>query len=1410
MRLRRVLPAIVPLALSVASPTRAQDFDPHGHHRPQPTAHPAPAGEGGPAAHGSTPSAPSQELLVERYTRVVLSQPGAPFPLQRLTQLYRERDGNIAKLISDFESRAAQEGPDQYAATVTLAGLYKLDGNAADAVTTYAKAIAIKATDANAILALARLHQDRGDLAPARARYEQGLALQTVQADKEQTLRTLMTIALAQKDWEAAKNFHRGLVNLEPTSLFVKGELGRELYNLGEYERAEVELKDVVAAAAGDNRALAPALRELGRAQAKAQQHEAALATLKKALAAAGAQSALRAQIYEIVAEVYRVDQRLPVLVKELEDEHPADFARLALLGGLYEETGDSAKAIETYKRALLTDPHQLDLRLRMIRLLQANGDLDRAIAEYDGLIRAAPNNPQFVFEECDALLQRGDHARALKLVTELEARADGDEDVLARVADFYVRIGDSAKSLKVLQRLALSTARDPGHLVDLGDRYFQDGDAALAVQTWKRILGAVSPRAKALCALGDVYLEHDMTSDALAAYKEAVQLDPSNLSYKKALAAAYERTRAYREARVLYEEIVARAKDKGDKALLRECRTRIVTLWGLERVLEQQLPALRRQFSATPPDFEAGRVLAEAQLHLRRLSEAEGTLRRVIELAPGDAESYLALERVLVQESKIDDAVSVLEKLAEVEPKRARELYERMAQYALQIYKDDDAIKYAARAVELNPEDAEGHRRLGEMYRSKQDGARAIVEFRAAITKNDRLFPVYFELADLLLSKGQADEADRLFRRVVRGAPDEDLIARAARLSMQINLGKGTLESLERDLLPLAIGNPQRSIYRRLLVEIYGSLTFGLVQRVRHGTAQDAAEARAALGRVGARAVKPLLDALADQDVGQQRIAIDVLAYVENRNAALPLFAFATGPAELALRTRAMMACGALADASLVPKYQTVLYPRDVGGDQTALADSVAVAAVWGLARMQDAKALPLLRRVARGGTPAMRALAALGLGMAGDKGSIADVSAIAASIDGGSVARAAAAYALGDLDALGQVPTLLEIAEDGDPLPRRMALVALARMATSASKEPAWQGEAVQAMADAAFPDEQDGPRGRAEAEAVARTAVTALAMLARGSDVAAASLPQGHARDPRQRPHAKDRQNMPVPEGALDVDALLDDLVPRDVQESDREAALVRYADPILRSALAALRTSGDRARVVLDALGTGEGELAPFVGRGASQASADKARTIVSALEPSIVPLARHPDPVIRTKAVVLVARSSSEGAVEAIAAALEDPNEAVQRVALAAVAAPRADGGHIEAGDRALRALGRILSTNESWPIRVLAARAMGRLGSAGAGQEASRRLIEAATSDAYALVRQAALESLATFDGPGARTLAARVAAVDPEPRVREAARALEGGAAPGPSRTCCCWPLDSRLRSTSSLLSRS
>lgn len=1373
------LALLVPAASLIAPrDASAVDFDPSGRgkKKPKPPAGGKPAGgkpAGGPPASGKpgqkpaqkpdggedAKTGPSSDALVARYTAIVLSQPSAPFPLQRLAQLYRERDGNLKKLVEEFEKRAAAPGPDAWAAKVALAGIYKQDGRYDDAVKTYEAAIAERPKEPTAILALAQLAADRGDKPVARAQYEKALPLLKVAADIEQTTRTLLTLCLDLKDFEGAKRYHDALVKASQGSLFVKAELGRELLGRGHYERAEAEFRDLVKAATGDNRALAPALRDLGEALAKQKKMQEAMAVLKRALSAAGTAGGVRAQILLIMTDAFRAENKLPELIAILEAERGQDFQRLATMGALYEETGEVDKAIGTYRKALAIDARHIDTRLRLVHLLQTAGELDTAIKEYEALIKAAPNNPDFVFELCETLIQRGDRPKALKLLTELEARVAQEPEILAAVADFYERVEEKDRALRVLQRLAGSGGGDPTHLIDLGDRYFQAGDKKKALETWARIKTLVPNRAKAAATLGEVYLEHDMPNEALAAMREAVQLEPANWRYKKALALALERTAAslgspgprYAEAREIWEELLR--TQGADKLMAREARSHIVSLWGLTRELASRVAPLAAAFTRNPPDLDAGRLLAEVQRKLQRLGDAEATLRKIVELAPGDEESLLALERVLVLQQKLPAAIDVLAKLVEVNPKRAREFYQRMAQYAAELYRDDDAIKYAARAVELSPDDANGHQKLGDMYRRRQDIPHAIAEYRQAIAKNDRLFLVYFDLAELLLSSGQVDEADRLFRRVVRASNDEELVARAARMSMQVNLGKNTLDSLERELLPVAVGNPQKVIYRRLLIELYGAMTFPLVQKVRGAGARSTAAtaARAELARIGARAVKPLLDALADDKESQQKIAIEVLAYVENKSAGPALYNFAISSADKGLRVRAMVACGALRDPAMLPRFEQMLAPKE--GSSTVLpTDSIAVAAAWGVARMSDRKAEPLLVKLLASPAPDVRALAALGLGLTREKKHAPLIAALARSPEAGPTARAAAVYALGEMGTGADMPLLLAIADSSDVLLRQAALTTMARL--GAKDEGARAGGTADAIAAGVFSTDDD----------LRTAAVLASVVLS-------------------TRSYPRSREPLPVPDGPLAIRDVLNGLGPDAFGPIERAQALVTLGPALQRAAVAAVSTSPDRARVVADALlsrGSGLG-LAPFtdVGVNAGPKLDEKlAKQVDAAVEaiaaasvPGFISLVRHPAIEVRTRAVELLATRPESEAQAAVIDALGDPEESVRRAALSAL-------GRVKHAPT-IAAVSNLVLKAPSWPLRVRAAEALGRLGKGGAERPVIETLSAAARSDTYALVREAAARALAPLDPAAAAPVLRELAAKDSEPRVRETAAEL-------------------------------
>jgi tetratricopeptide (TPR) repeat protein len=1335
------------------------EFNPQGRSKkPKPVAHPTPtspprakpaAGAPGPAAAPTRPApdakGPSSEALIQRYTGIVLAQPGADFPLQRLLELYRERDGKLDALIADLGRRADAGGATRYAALIAIAGLEKLEGRPERAQAAYERAIGEDAKNPIAVVALARMLNERGEKPAARARFEQALPALKDDADREQVLRTLLGLCLDLKDYDAAKRYHAELVKRAGGSFIVRAEFGRELLARGAYERAAAEYKTVVQAATGDNRVLAPALRDYGKALEKLGKREEALTQYRRALSLAG-ESGVRREIVAAIVDSYRQRDRLPELISEMEKRQSAQAEDLRTLGALYEETGQVEKALAAYRRALGADSKDLATRLKVVHLLEVRGDLEQAIAEYDALIKAAPRNPDFVFQLAEALISRGDRKKALARLQELEARSQSDEETLAALVDFYERVDEKDRALALLQRLAGSSAADPEHLVELGTRYWQEGDKKKAIATWQRIKAIVPDRSRALQILGELYLEHDMPKEALAALAEAAKLSPKQPRYRKAYALALERTSAasgtregksaqFEEARKLWEELIR--ETQGDATLAREARQHIITLYSLEGQLSQRLPGLERRLAQKPPDLEAGRLLAEAHLRLRRYAEAERVLGRVIDAAPGDVESLSSLERVLVLEHKLRAAINVLEKLAESDPKRAREYFQRMASYAAELYQDDEAVRYAARAVELSPDDAEGHKKLGEMYRKRQDIAKSISEFRQAISKNERLFPVYLELAELLLGQGEADDADMLLRRVIRASPDEELISQAARLSMQVNLGKGTLESLERDLLPLALNSPERPIYRQLLLEVYGALAYPLLEREKSDRPKDAEAARAQLDRLGERAVKPLLDALGDPREAEQEVAITLLSHVQNKSAGPTLFSYATGSGDSELRTRAMLAVGMLRDPALVPRFESLLVSS--GRVTAGESDPVLLAAVWSVARMRSPRAERLLTGLAGSDSAEVSALGLVGLTLLGTRAGTAQASKLLRQAEAGPLPRAAAAFALAEAGQKSQENVLAELAEASDPSLAALAVLSLARL-NSAS--------APRAIADAlSNPD-----------PLISRAGGDAALVWASGS-------------------YRKPKEPLPAPDGTLDVRRLIDGLRPSGYSGNERVAALEKLSGPLSLAFGRAASVSPERARSVAALLVVDPGQL-PFAPLTANAELTPSERTRLEALArelgaallPTFAALARHPSPEVRLFALRFLGHRPEPAAKAAVGAALKDDLSAVRRAALAT----------LDASDpQSAPAVIALLEVEPDWALRALAAETLGRVAAGSANAQVVAALSQRVSKDSFALVREAALEALVLVDPTAAKRVLQVSHDSDPEPRVKARAQAL-------------------------------
>ena len=1373
MRLWQIAPVVL-CGLVITAEVHAQhDFDPSGR-RPGGRATGRPNGGSRAPSKPDDKKKPNTDELILRYTKALLASPTSGFPLQKLTELYRTRDGNLAKLVFEFERRASTtSGDEQVNARLALAGVYLAGFKRAEASRVLDELTASHPGLATPRLMRASLAEREGDRATARRNYEAALPLLREAADRERVTRQLMILALDMNDLAAATTRHDELVRLSGGSIFVKKELATELMTRRQYAAAELKLYDVVRAATGDNRALAPALKDLGEALARQKKLDEALTVLDRARLAAGGQAGIRNEILAILTDVYREQGKLTELIAILEKEGGRDAARLVTIGQLLEETGQVERAIQRFRDALAVDGRNVEVRIRLVHLLQTAGQLDGAIREYEALAKAAPDNAEYVFELAETWMQRGERGKALALLAELERRSADKGDVLASVADFYERVEEPARALKVFERLATMPDGDPRHLVDLGARYYESGDRARGIATWKRLPTVAQVRADGLVMLGEVYLEHDLVDDALEALREAVKVAPAGkvVRYRKALAGALERSGGagasqvrYREAQVLWQELLASAGD--DALLARDCRTHLVGIWTLLRELDGRVGALRAKLAASPPNLEAGRLLAEVQRRLGRTADAEATLRTIIEVMPGDTPSMLALERVLVVQRNLAGAIDVLARLVEAEPKKAREYYQRMSQYAAELYRDDDAITYASRALELSPEDAEGHVRLAAMHRRRQENERAMRELRKAIAKNPKLHKAYFDLAELAMSAGDIDEADRLYRQVVRSARDEEFVIRAARMSMQIHLGRGTLETLEHELLPVALGNPQKAVYRRLLVEVYKNLAAPLVQTARFGNASDAKVARTRLAAIGARAVKPLLDALVDDAAAQQRVALEVLGYVQNKGAGPALFNFAIGTAEVDLRVRAMVACGALDDPTLLPRYAEFLAPK--GSDTTASgSDPVAVAATWAVARMQDPKAEPLLVTLVRRGAADVRALAALGLGLSKQPKHGAELAKITRAPEAGPVARAAAALALGELGDRVHRPLLFGLTESSEPEVQLAALSALARLDGLSHDAHDKTGRTLATSAGGMPAD---------LALLLARSLLSGESRVRRLALAAATALTVGEFR----------RQGgaLPVTDRQVTAESVIVRFAPNGYTREEESRALEALAEPLAQAAVGVVAASAEGADVVARMLLGQLSELAATVGEGVTEPVAE--RRVAGVLEAvgratvdAFVRLTTHPSLEVRRHAVEVLSHRPEAQATEAVVAALDPRDPLLCRSALASLAKP--------AGNETIAAIIRLMGVKSDWALRSHAADALGRAQVAEGALSASiaGALVGIAETDRVGLVREAALRSMfarrARFLDGAAVELARRMSQRDGEPALRALAAELLG-----------------------------
>jgi tetratricopeptide (TPR) repeat protein/HEAT repeat protein len=1321
---------------------------------------------------------PFDPRIVARYKALLNRRPNDGYALRKLVSLYRKHR-SLKALVNEYR-RLAKAKPRSFAFQVILGHLHRRSGNNQEAVRHYERAAKLNPKSPTVPAALAALYRKLGRTKDAEKAYDKALSLATSKRGKKRYLRALATLALANGDLAGARKHFDRLVALEPKNILVRIELAQAMAKSGHRTEAIAEYRRILKITS-DSARKADVLKEIGALLEQEGKEDKAVATFRRAMSLTARGHWLRRELTERIISIYRKREDLKALIEHYERTwtRKGHFEH-EVLGRLYDETGDETKALKSYRAALKKARHAVDTRVRLIALLERTGQDREVINEYRKLARIAPGEPRYQLELAKRLYRAGKQKEAFQILDQCGRRFPGDASVHSALADLYARWGEQKRAMRAAQVLVRIEPRDPSHLVNLGEQYYLQGNKRKALETWRRLLQVVRKRHAALAKLAEVLDQHDMTREAITLYLRAIKLKPKHLPYRRSLALLLERKRKTVKALEAWDEVLKLAKVGKLQAARREARAHIIDILHRSYQLRSKTRTYRMDFEGAG-NIDAGFMLAEALVKLGSQERAAEVYRRILELDRDNLEAMTALEAVYRRQRKLSRAVTLLKRMAKLQPRLAKDYFQRIADLLRQLYKDKQALVYAHKAVALGTKDARSYQRLGELHEKMEDYAAAMTAYRKAIQLAPNRFQVHFALARLHTQQGQYKMAEKLFRRVIRSAKAPEVIRKAFRLGVELADYLGELKRMEKEILPLSVMSTNAEVYRRLLVRIYRRRVPMLINQVRQGNAATRQTAREELQRIGIRGLAPLLEELATSSTGRGEL-VRMLGYLGNPNAVIPLLRIAKRePDEEVLtirgsgyhpyqyggyrgsrlarlvnrRVEAIVAVGRIADKRAVDGLVQLRSNRE---------GAIRDAAAWALSRIKSRASSKALYAALGDQRVTVQIMACAGLGVTGGATVRPVLEEVMLDNARDERVRAACAWGLGVIggnNAAGagaSVPPLTSMLQSGDILLQRCAAWSLGMIGDN---------RPLSALVRALWSKRRD----------VRRVVLWAIAQVSAG---AAASAP------PTRTP------DVVVKDGKLQADPFVAELTGgvetlrgrklarslARVVETQREALTTGLRQALMRHRDVVLRVLGDLdaepTRLSLGMLSAGRSLLgAPE--RARLDRGVDR---VCRSVKTELVRFTDHRDALVRARALSVYSKLAPSGAEAQIRKGLSDPDWNVRLVALRGTRTAFLRGG---LGRRAVvRMVGSALRARH-WHVRETAAEVAGQL-----AQPTLTPLLVQATRDPNGFVRQAAVTALGSTGGPAAGSGLHRTLS-DDVPHVRAAAcRALGRLRVPG------------------------
>lgn len=431
-------------------------------------------------------------------------------------------------------------------------------------------------------------------------------------------------------------------------------------------------------------------------------------------------------------------------------------------------------QAERIYQQYLLGNGEDLEVRLKLGRMLSWMKKYQASLAQYELILKARPDDLQVRREYALVLFWQGDLVRSAAQLraglpeTSSGARplqqapaGGGISDLEARLTLAEILSYRPATQQQALQELQLLIASVPGEVgfqARLAGIAANTGQARTAARLYEEALQMPGATAELRLAYAERLSWWGDCHAAERIYRAYLLEQPGSREAQLGLARLYSRSERYEEAEGIYLRLQM-LNPAG-----REELPGLVELKMLEKDYQGALALIDARPAGSPDAGLFLKLRGAALAQAGRSTEARASYLLLLEDEAFQAEALLGAARSYIEERDPAAALPYLERSLALDPENVEAGF----------YRDLNRIEdgeYLREKLERLA-GARQMERLGGLYASRGYSEQAIACYRAALARDPEYFQARLELAGVLATTRQYDRSIEMYRRIAAEFP--------------------------------------------------------------------------------------------------------------------------------------------------------------------------------------------------------------------------------------------------------------------------------------------------------------------------------------------------------------------------------------------------------------------------------------------------------------------------------------------------------------------------------------------------------------------------------------------------------------------------------------------------------------